>query len=148
MVGPGRCEGLYDLMRRNLDCGANAYFQWNMVLDETGMGPWKWKQNAPITVSRVGGKVTYNGEYYVMRHFSQYVKPGAKRVLTTGVWGDKIAFVNPDGSTVLVMGNSAKQPLEAVLTVAGRSDGGTFRVTLPAQTVNTFVVAPQNTPAM
>jgi glucosylceramidase len=140
----GDAQGLYDLMRRNLDCGANAYFQWNMVLDETGMGPWKWKQNAPITVNRVSGKVTYNGEYYVMRHFSRYVKPGAKRVLTTGVWGDKIAFVNPDGSTVLVIGNSAKQPLEAVLTVAGRSDGGTFQVTLPSQSINTFVVAPKS----
>jgi O-glycosyl hydrolase len=63
-------------------------------------------------------------------------------VLTTGVWDDQIAFVNPDGSTVIVVGNSAKQPYDFILTVAGRSDGGTIKVTLPAQSINTFVVAP------
>jgi glucosylceramidase len=140
-------QRLYGLMKRYLDCGANAYFLWNMVLDETGMSTWKWRQNAPITVNRATGKVTYNGEYYVIRHFSQYVKPGAKRVLTTGVWGDKIAFVNPDGSTVIVVGNSAKQAQEVVLTVAGRPDGGTVKATLPAHSINTFVVATTAMPA-
>ncbi|MGB8353959.1 MAG: glycoside hydrolase family 30 beta sandwich domain-containing protein [Chthoniobacteraceae bacterium] len=137
-------QRLYSLMKRYLDCGANSYFLWNMVLDETGMSTWKWRQNAAITVNRNTGKVTYNGEYYVMRHFSQYVQPGAKRVLTTGAWGDKIAFVNPDGSIVLVVGNSSKQPLEIALTLAGRSDGDTIKVTLPAGSINTFVVVPQN----
>ena len=73
--------------------------------------------------------------------FGQYVKPGAKRVLTTGPWGDKIAFVNPDGSTVIVMGNSAKQPQSVTLTVAGRANGDTLKVTLPARSINTFAVA-------
>jgi glucosylceramidase len=140
-------QRLYGLMKRYIDCGANAYFLWNMVLDETGLSNWKWRQNAAITVDRHTGKVTYNGEYYVMRHFSHYVKPGAKRVETTGVWGDKIAFTNPDGSTVIVVSNSAKQPLEIILTVAGRSDGDTLKATLPAESINTFVVAPQNSPA-
>jgi glucosylceramidase len=138
----GDAQSLYGLMKHNFDCGANAYFQWNMVLDDTGMGPWKWRQNAPITVNRETGTITYNGEYYVMRHFSQYVKPGAKRVLTTGPWGDKIAFVNPDGSTVLVIGNSTKEPQPVILTVAGRSGGDTLKATLSAQSINTFVVAP------
>jgi len=137
-------QRLYGLMKRYLENNAGSYFAWNMVLDETGMSTWKWRQNALITVNRDTGKITYNGEYYVMRHFSQYVKPGAKRVLTTGVYGDRIAFVNPDGSTVLVLGNSAKQPQEIILTLAGRSDGGTFKAMLPAQSINTFVVAPQS----
>jgi glucosylceramidase len=136
-----QAQRLYSHMKRYLDCGANAYFLWNMVLNETGKSSWDWRQNASITVHRSSGKVTYNGEYYVMRHFSQFVKPGAKRVETTGAWGDKIAFVNPDGSTVLVMGNSLKEPHEVILTVAGRSDGGTMKVTLPAESINTFVVA-------
>jgi hypothetical protein len=29
---------------------------------------------------------------------------------TTGVWGDKIALVNLDGTMVLVMGNSVNEP--------------------------------------
>ncbi len=137
-------QSLYALMKRSFDCGANAYFQWNLVLDETGMGPWKWRQNAPITVSRETGKVTYNGEYYVMRLFSQFVKAGAKRVLTTGPWDDKIAFVNPDGSVVFVVGNQAKQPHEIILALAGRSDHATIKATLSAESINTFVVPPQS----
>jgi glucosylceramidase len=133
-------QNLYAAMKRYFDGGANAYFAWNMVLDETGMSTWNWRQNAPITIDRATGKVTYNGEYYVMRHFSQYVKPGARRVLTTGLWGDKIAFVNPDGSTVMVIGNSSNQPQETRLSVAERSKGDTLKVTLPAQSINTFVI--------
>jgi glucosylceramidase len=133
---------LYGLMKHYLDGGAGSYFAWNMVLDDTGMSTWKWRQNALITVDRATGKVTENGEYFVMRHFSQFVKPGAKRVLTTGPWGDKIAFANPDGSTVIVLANSAGQALDVVIAVAGRPDG-TFKVTLPARSVNTFVVPPQ-----
>ena len=140
-------QHLYSLMRRYLDGGAGSYFAWNMVLDDSGKSAWNWRQNALITVNRNTGKATYNGEYYVMRHFSQFVKPGAKRALTTGPWGDKIAFINPDGSTVLVIGNSAKQPYEVILAVADRPDGGTFKVTLPAQSINTFVVGAQNSKA-
>ena len=136
-------QKLFGLMKRYLDGGANSYFMWNMVLDETGLSAWNWKQNAMITVNGQRGKITYNGEYYVMRHFSQFVKPGAKRVLTTGVWGDKIAFVNPDGSEVLVMGNSSNQPQEVSITVAGRQGGDTIKAKLPAHSINTFVMPPQ-----
>jgi glucosylceramidase len=93
-----------------------------------------------ITVDQNTGKVTFNGEYYIMRHFSQFVKPGAKRVLTTGVWGDQIAFVNPAGSAVLVIGNSANQAYTVALDIAGRANGNTLNVTLPARSVNTFVI--------
>lgn len=131
---------LYGLMKHYLDGGASSYFAWNMVLNDTGMSTWHWRQNSLITVNRKTGKVTYNGEYYVMRHFSQFVKPGAKRVLVTGPWGDKLAFVNPDGSTVLVVANSANRSYQVVLNVVDRPDGGTFKATLPAQSVNTFIV--------
>jgi O-glycosyl hydrolase len=62
-------------------------------------------------------------------------------VLTTGPWGDKIAFVNPDGSTVIVLGNSTQQPQSVTLTVAGHADGDTLKATLPPRSINTFVVS-------
>jgi glucosylceramidase len=133
-------QRLYGLMRRYIENGAGSYFAWNMVLDETGNSTWNWRQNALVTVNRDMGKVTFNGEYYVMRHFSQFVRPGAKRVQTTGVWGDRIAFVNADGSTVLVMGNSAGQPLPVAIHFAGQSAGATINVTLPARSISTFIV--------
>jgi glucosylceramidase len=133
-------QRLFALMKHYLDNGVDSYFAWNMVLNETGMSTWNWRQNALITVDQNTGKVTFNGEYYVLRHFSQFVKPGAKRVLTTGVWGDQIAFVNPDGSAVLVIGNSANQALPVALNIAGRADGNTLNVTLPAHSMNTLII--------
>ncbi|HEY8903291.1 MAG TPA: glycoside hydrolase family 30 beta sandwich domain-containing protein [Chthoniobacterales bacterium] len=132
---------LYGLMKHYIDGGASSYFAWNMVLNEGGMSTWKWRQNALITVNSATGKVAYNGEYYVMRHFSQFVKPGAKRVLTTGPWGDKIAFLNPDGSTVIVLANSGGKPFDVGIAVAGLPEG-TFHATLPPRSVSTFVVPP------
>ena len=51
-----------------------------------------------------GGQITKTPAYYVFRHFSQFVVPGAKRVDATG--SDSIAFKNPDGSIVAVIYNS------------------------------------------
>ena len=39
--------------------------------------------------------------YYVVRHFSQFVDPGATVLGASG--GDAVAFKNPDGSLVAVM---------------------------------------------
>lgn len=140
-------QDLYANLKRYFENGANAYFMWNMVLDQTGLSTWGWQQNAMITVDSGTGQVTYNGEYYVMRHFSQFVQPGAKRVLTTGWWGDKIAFQNPDGSVVLVMGNSSGSDQAVSITRGGWSGADTISATLPAGSINTFVFPSQANPA-
>jgi glucosylceramidase len=82
-----------------------AYSAWNMVLDKLGLGidtSRDWKQDALLVAD--GGNVTPTPAYYVFRHFSQFVEPGAKVVKTSG--GDAVAFKNPDGSLVAVMYNS------------------------------------------
>jgi len=138
-----QAQELYRLMKRYLDGGANAYFAWNMVLNETGKSSWDWAQNALISVDQNTGKVTYNGEFYVFKHFSHFVKPGAKRVMTTGPWGDKIAFVNTDGSIVLVVGNDSDRTQEALLAVDG-SGKNSFKASIPAGSINTFVIPAGN----
>jgi glucosylceramidase len=82
----------------------SVYNAWNMVLDKNGLGldtSREWKQNALLVVD--SGKVTATPAYYVFRHLSQYVVPGATVVGTTG--GDAVAFKNPDGSLVVVAYN-------------------------------------------
>lgn len=140
----GQAQELYQLIKRYIDGGANEYFAWNMILNETGLSTWDWAQNAPITVDSKTGKVTYNGEFYVYKHFSHFVKPGAKLIMTTAMWGDKIAFQNPDGSIVLVMGNSDGQPHDVTIKLEGRAEGeNTIKVTLPGRSISTFVVPPK-----
>jgi len=53
-------QRLYGLMKRYIENGAGSYFAWNMVLDDTGMSTWKWRQDALITVNQGTGKVTFN----------------------------------------------------------------------------------------
>jgi glucosylceramidase len=82
-----------------------SYSAWNMVLDKNGLGndtSREWKQNALLVAD--SGKVNPTPAYYVFRHLSQYVTPGATVVGTTG--GDAVAFKNPDGSLVAVVFNS------------------------------------------
>ena len=75
------------------------------------------------------GTVTPTPAYYVFRHLSQYVQPGATVVGTSG--GDAIAFKNTDGSVVVAMYNSGSaidvhrrdQGAEAVVHDAGHRLG-------------------------
>ena len=138
----GEAMDLYKWMKQYLDGGANQYFAWNMILNETGKSSWDWAQNAPVTVNSKSGEVTYNGEFYVYKHFSHFVKPGAKRVATSGMWGDRIAFVNPDGSVVLVMANSSDRDIEVSISAAfaGLTHRDSFKVELPARSFSTFVL--------
>jgi glucosylceramidase len=85
--------------------GVHSYSTWNMVLDRVGKGidtTRDWAQDALLVVN--GGQLTITPAYYVFRHISQFVDPGATRIATTG--GDALAFRNPDGSIVTIMYNS------------------------------------------
>jgi len=104
-----------------------SYNAWNMVLDKNGLGidtTREWKQDALLVAD--GGTVTRTPAYYVFRHISQYVTPGATVVGTTG--GDALAFKNPDGSLVAVMFNSGAANPNYVLAVGSKK----FQFAMPS----------------
>lgn len=126
-------EYVFGLLQHYLTNGANAYVYWNMVLETGGRSTWGWNQNSMITVDPRSRRVTWQPEFYVMKHFSGFIVPGARRLVVTGPWaGNSVAFVNPDGARVLVVHNPF--PAAAELRVAG---GPAAR--LPARSFNTFV---------
>jgi glucosylceramidase len=87
--------------------GVNSYSAWNMVLDTSGANlnaSKPWHQNALLVVDRGAKKLIQTPAYYVFRHLSQFVDPGAKVLSTSG--GDALAFKNPDGTYVAVIYNS------------------------------------------
>jgi len=97
----------WGLIRDWVKAGVTAYNAWNMVLDTVGKGidtTRDWAQNALLTVDTGAKKLNITPAYYVFRHVSQYVEPGAKVVATTG--GDALAFKNPNGTIVTIMYNS------------------------------------------
>ena len=96
-----------------------SYNAWNMVLDSVGKGidtTRDWAQNALLTVS--GGKITQTQTYYVFRHMSQFVDPGAKVVATSGST-DAVAFKNSDGSIVAVV-YSASAKSNYMVAIGGK----------------------------
>jgi glucosylceramidase len=105
-----------------IKAGVNVYSAWNMVLDNIGKNldtTRPWPQNALLTVDRTAKTLTATPAYYVFRHVSQYVVPGAKRVATTGSSPDALAFKNPDGSIVVAMYNSGSSAKTTTLSVGG-----------------------------
>jgi glucosylceramidase len=85
--------------------GVSAYNAWHMVLDKVGKNidmSIPWAQDSLLVAD--SGQLIATPAYYVFRHFSRYVEPGAKVVGTTG--GDAVAFKNPNGSVVVVLHNS------------------------------------------
>jgi len=113
-----------------------SYNAWNMVLDKSGLGndtTRDWKQDALLVAD--GSTVTATPAYYVFRHISQYVTPGATVVGTTG--GDAVAFKNPDGSLVAVMFNSGAANASYVVAIGGKK----LQFAMPANGWATLKVA-------
>jgi glucosylceramidase len=114
-----------------------SYNAWNMVLDKSGLGidtTRDWKQDTLLIAD--GGAVTATPAYYVFRHISQYVTPGATVVGTTG--GDALAFKNPDGSIVAVMFNSGAANAAYVVSIGGKK----LQFAMPANGWATLKVKP------
>jgi glucosylceramidase len=103
-----------------------------------------------VSVDPSTGAVTYRTEYYQFGQVSAFVQPGARRIdspnfVTYGTNGsnietissglDDVAFVNPDGSKVLVAYNNSTAPS----SFGVQSDGSYFSYTIPAGAMTTFV---------
>lgn len=105
-----------------IKAGVHVYSAWNMVLDTAGKNldaTRPWPQNALMTVDRTAKTLTLTPAFYVFRHVSQFVVPGAKRVATTGSSPDTLAFKNPDGTIVAIMYNSGNSAKTTTVALAG-----------------------------
>jgi glucosylceramidase len=112
-------EESWGLIRDWLKAGVNSYSAWNMVLDVQGKNldfDRPWPQNALLVVDRAAGTFTATAAYYVFRHLSYFVEPGAKRIATGGS-GDALAFQNPDGAVVTVVYNNGNQAKATTLGI-------------------------------
>jgi glucosylceramidase len=129
-------EYTFNLMQHYFNNGANAYMYWNLVLDETGKSQWGWKQNSMISINRQTRQITRNPEFYLIRHFSQFVEPGAVKLNLSGTSDQVLAFKNPDGRLVLIMGNNTLEPVEKVVMI-GKDQ---FKLKLEPKSFNTLKI--------
>lgn len=126
-------EHTWGLMRHYFNHGANSYLYWNMVLNETGKSQWGWKQNSMITIDSQSKQVTYNPEFYLMKHFSNYIPAGAHKVESTDE--NCLAFKDDKNLTVVYYNEGAATSKTFDL---GKTQ---FEVDLEEKSLNTFVVS-------
>jgi glucosylceramidase len=128
---------VFTLLHHYLSNGVNGFVYWNMVLPPGGCSTWGWAQNSMITVDAAQQTVTYNPEFYVMKHFAHFVAPNSVRLDLQGPWsGNALAFRAPDHSTVVVCANPFKDPVEVVIDVAGSR----YSLCLDAHSFHTLVL--------
>lgn len=111
-------------MVNDFNAGAVAWIDWNVILDETG-GP-NHAGNfcfAPIIADTRDGEVHYTNIYYYLGHFSKFVKPDAKRIVSSSNREalQATAFVNSDGTTAVVVLNTTDQAIDYKLWVNGQA---------------------------
>jgi len=111
-------------MVNDFNAGATAWLDWNVLLDETG-GP-NHVGNfcfAPIIADTQRGELHYTNSYYYLGHFSKFVKPNAKRIISSSNRDSlqTTAFINPDGSTVVIVLNTREIEIEYHLWIAGKA---------------------------
>ena len=122
----------------DFNSGAVGWTDWNVLLDEQG-GP-NHVQNfcfAPIHGDTRTGKLHYMNSYYYIGHFSKFIRPGAKRIMSSSTLDELLttAFVDKNGIVVVVMNSSAEdQPFYLWM------DNKAAKTQSPAHSIMTFVV--------
>jgi len=118
----------------NFNAGQNTFLDWNIALNSEG-GP-NHAQNfcdAPILCNIESGTFEKRLSYYYIRHFSQFVAPGARHIATTAFSNEveAAAFRNPSGKIVVVLTNN----VSVSRTVYLRLDGQIIEVPLDADSI-------------
>lgn len=130
-------EYTFSLMKHYFENGANAYLYWNMVLDETGKSQWGWKQNSMISIDSNTKEITYNPEFYLMKHLSAFVKPGDVKLDVSGNDENALVFYAEDTNEVKVISYN-EGGVNRVLNLAIHDEN--ISVELDAKSFNTLVI--------
>jgi len=102
----------------DLNHWTEAWIDWNLVLDENG-GPNHAGNpcSAPIMLDTEHHRLLYNPSYYVIGHFSRYIRPGAERIVCKVCQKSckaltSTAFVNSNGIVAVVVMNESRSAMD------------------------------------
>jgi len=111
-------------MINDFNNGMEGFTDWNVLLDETG-GP-NHVGNfcfAPLHADTRTGELIYTNAYYYIGHFSKFIKPGAKRIISSASRSQLLttAFKNPDGKVVVIVMNQSDKSASYNLWFNGKA---------------------------
>ncbi len=126
-------------MINDFNNGTVAWTDWNILLDETG-GP-NHVGNfcfAPVHGNTKTGELTYTNSYYYLGHFSKFIRPGAKRIVSSPSRSALIstAFINPDGKVAVIVMNKSEKEVPYFLWI----DGKAAETKSPPRSIQTLVL--------
>jgi glucosylceramidase len=125
-------------MIHDFNNGAVGWTDWNILLDEQG-GPNHVKNFcfAPIHADK-SGKLYYMNAYYYIGHFSKFIRPMAKRVISQTSRDALLstAFLNEDGKLAVVVMNTGNDAITYKLWIEGKAASVISR----AHSISTLVI--------
>lgn len=130
------CIYSWELLKHYMNNGTNVYDYWNISLDEGGLSRWGWSQNSLVTVNKETNTFKYTYEYYLLKHVSHYLLPGAVVLPISGEFTDMLAFHNTNGCYVLILHNISNFGITPVIKVGNY----TISVPIEPQSFNTVLI--------
>ena len=125
-------------MINDFNNGSVGWTDWNILLDEVG-GPNHVKNYcfAPVHSDTKTGKLIYTNAFYYIGHFSRYIRPGARRIISSPSRSSlqSTAFMNTDGSVAVVVMNQGDKKISYNLWINGKA----APVESPAHSISTLL---------
>jgi len=117
----------------------DGWVDWNMVLDRQG-GP-NWFKNwcvAPIIVDPETDEIYYTPLYYIMAHFSKFIRPGAEVIGVDATDKDLMvtAAQNPNGTVAVVVFNEGMEHKYFTL----KTSKSTQQISISPQAIQTILI--------
>lgn len=106
----------YDIIS-DLNKGTQGYVEWCVILSNKGQpNPYDNFNSAPVLINPETDEVIYTPLYYLLSHFSKFIRPNAKRIeikSNNNLEGlIYTAAKNSDGSIAVVLYNNNKEDIE------------------------------------
>ena len=109
----------------DLNHGTQGYIEWCIILSNEGQpNPYDNFNSAPVLINPSTDEVIYTPLYYLISHFSKFIRPGARRIELLGeeIEGLKYtAALNTDGSIAVVVFNRTSEPFTLELTLKSKT---------------------------
>ncbi len=123
----------------NLNNWVTGWIDWNIVLDDKG-GP-NHANNwaiAPVLVKPDKNEIYYTPLYYVMCHFSKYIRPDAYRIgAKTDIKNLMLtACLNPDGKIAVEIFNPTKTSIKYQIKLENKF----MQFNIPAEALQTVII--------
>lgn len=133
----------YDIIT-DLNHGVQGYVEWCMILSHKGQpNPYDNFNSAPVLINPTTDEVIYTPLYYLLSHFSKFIRPRARRIELVGDAFEGLIYtaaINLDGSIAVVVFNKTTKPVELQLTLKSK----TYTVKIAPRALQTINFIPES----